>query len=108
MGLCIYAETFASVQMSVWTFVGIFFECVHSVVVCVCIHILLFVLLLSICEGTHTHTSFDSLGGLAAYYESLVGKGGENKRLTTLKWQQTAERFTSLIPAHRDLKELSM
>lgn len=35
-----------------------------------------------------------------------MAAGGENKRPTTLKWQQTAEtaRFTSLIPAHRDLK----
>ena len=68
-------------------------------------------------EHTHTHThththlsSSFSLRGLPAYYESLVGEGGENKRPTTFKWQQTAEteRFTSLIPAHRDLKELSM
>ena len=110
----------------VQTFVGMFWFFLYNVVVCVCVCVCVcvhtgLVLLAAVCtrcEGTqthththaHTHTSFYSLGGLTAYYGSLVGEGGENKRLTTLKWQQTAEteRFTSLIPAHRDLKELSM
>ena len=121
---CVYVPVLKCVQ----TFVGMFCFFLYNVVVCVCVCVCVFVfiqvlfyLLLSV-RGVrehrrtrththaHTHTSFYSLGGLTAYYGSLVGEGGENKRLTTLKWQQTAEteRFTSLIPAHRDLKELSM
>lgn len=82
--------------------------------VCVCARVCLYhCSCLSVVWGnTHTrsHTSSYSLRGLAAYYESLVGEWRENKRPTTLKWQHRAQtgRFTSLIPAHKDLKELSM
>lgn len=82
--------------------------------VCVYVHVCLYrCSCLSVVWGnTHTrsHTSSYSLRGLAAYYESLVGEWRENKRPTTLKWQHRAQtgRFTSLIPAHKDLKELSM
>lgn len=85
-----------------------------AVCVCVYVHVCLYrCSCLSVVWGnTHTrsHTSSYSLRGLAAYYESLVGEWRENKRPTTLKWQHRAQtgRFTSLIPAHKDLKELSM
>lgn len=104
--LCICAKMSASMQ----TCADICMFCV-KLCVCLCSYILACLAAVCLwCEGTHTHTSFCSPGGRADYYESLAGEGGENKRMTTRKWQQTAEteRFTSLIPAHRDLKQLSI
>lgn len=103
------------VSLKIYSEMGQYVLCATiAVCVCVYVHVCLYrCSCLSVVWGnTHTrsHTSSYSLRGLAAYYESLVGEWRENKRPTTLKWQHRAQtgRFTSLIPAHKDLKELSM